>query len=155
MRTRSHAYDPIPVIVATPEPDCPAAQALATEGIAYELRVCDDEFAYGRSIADTWSRGTGFILVEWDVAPWPGAIQALKDCAHDYCFHEYPKFGALGGTLGCVKFSRKLTRTRASLAKRWRRVPWAWVDNAVCIPIMARTEAHCHQPPVAHVRRSC
>lgn len=134
--------------------------ALAAEGIEFEVALCDDRFDYGRHLARLWAQGTGFIIVEWDIAPWPGALKCLWDCPEPHCHYLYPAdawmVGSYAGSLGCVKFSAELTRAHPDVPQkhRWPEISWEGLDGSVCLPVRERAGGiHEHGPPVAHVRR--
>lgn len=147
------------VVVPTPMEECPAALALGAEGLEHEIAICSDRYDYGKLMARLWLEETGFIIVEWDVAPWPGALQALWDCPRIHCHYLYPQGGMIGefaGTLGCVKFAASLTRNHPDIPgrHRWHETSWEGLDGSVCLPVRHRADGvHQHDPPVAHVRR--
>lgn len=72
---------------------------------------------YGRLVKHMWGIGNGFVLVEDDVVPWPGAINQMLECGEDWCAFEFPRTQptyeprsgwCLG--LGCVRFSHALVQ---------------------------------------------
>lgn len=146
------------IVVAATDPDCPAALALHQEGIDAEIHVCAGAYGFGALVAGLWESGTGFVLVEHDVAPWPGAVDLLRCCPEDWCVHRYPMHvdGTRwwNSTLGCCKFSARLTRENRGMADRWRTVEWQYLDGLVVDVKQLRPSGwHEHQPPVAHVRQ--
>jgi hypothetical protein len=146
------------VVVAAVNPSPVAHLALAAEGVAHDVADCRGELGYGEVLADLWRLGAGFIVVEHDVAPWPGAVVALSDCLGDWCAFRYPKGGRLIRALGCVKFSTRLVQTWPDLPALWHGVDWQGLEGAVLAGVAAvlRSESPherpvCdHWPPVAH-----
>jgi len=149
---------------------CPAHLALRMEGIDHEQYLCIGDLDYGDIIAAIWRSGHGFILIEHDVVPWPGALATLEACQYDWCCHLYPYHSdqpagtrdRLGGSIGCVKFSTRLVKAHPDLCDAWEGVPWRAVDGHMIQAIgpalgQDRGEEcafwHEHLPPVAHARR--
>ena len=66
------------------------------------------QWAYPEFFQARWAEGETFINVEHDVVPWPGAIEQLWDCPHDWCWFSYPGWTADEAPFGCVKFSAAL-----------------------------------------------
>lgn len=143
------------VVVPTPRKSSPAVYALQEEGLKLEIGLCDGDFDYGRHLTRWWLDGTGFVLVEWDIAPWPGAVQAMWECEHDYCAHWCAMDHGLACWLNCVKFSAELTRKYPEMPDKWRwaEQPWNGLGGSVCLPVREIAGGvHEHHPPVAHVR---
>lgn len=143
------------VVVATPARVCAATLALTAEGVEFEVALCSSPFRYGEAVADRWQDGTGFILLEWDIVPWPGALTAIWECSRLLCRYPYPAAGESDFTLGCVKFSAELTRRYPMLPEqqRWTTTDWEALDGNVCVPLLEREMVHRHSPWLAHVRR--
>lgn len=145
------------VIVPATSTDCVAARALTAEGVKHEVRVLVDPLGYGDLLADAWKDGSGFILVEDDVAPWPGALAAIAACDCPWCGYDYSiGFGRFGmGTLGCVKFSAALVAACPDLWEAWAGVHWHALDASVVRAVASVTQRdrfHEHTPAVAHVQ---
>jgi hypothetical protein len=114
--------------------------------------VMNDHFHYGRLVTETWQAGQGFILVEHDVVPWPGALAELEACAEECCAFEYPAGSSWCMSLGCIKFSTSLV---ASLpyGNEWQNRGWDELDGAVFATLQdAQVQVHIHHPPVAHAK---
>lgn len=109
-----------------------------------------DRHHYARLFTELWQRGEGFVLVEHDVVPWPGAITDLKSCPRELCTFEYPSGGAWCRSLGCVKFSDSLVQ-RIPFDVEWQNRAWDELDGAV-FATLQEVEVHVHTPPVAHVK---
>lgn len=148
------------VLVAATAYECPAHLALAAEGVDHVVALVDDELTYAQLLEREWSKGGGFVLVEHDIAPWPGAIDALLACPRDWCAHRYPKGGRLVRALGCVKFSEGLVRNYPTLPDAWRGASWEALEGRILMAVgdALRTRDDgakpvCdHLPPVAHVK---
>lgn len=150
----------LPVVIPTRTLGSAPARALCIEGYEVTEVVMEDPQHYGRLIAGQWKTGLGFVLVEDDVVPWPGAVQAMLDCEHDWCAYEFPRThpryepraGWVLG-LGCVRFSHALVR-RYSLEDRLDGSQrWDDVDGAVIGMLHTANEVcHVHTPPVAHIK---
>lgn len=139
------------VVVATPEADCPASLALRFEGVEIEEHVLMDDLAYGNLYADLWEAGEEFVLCEWDIIPWPGAIQGLAICPEPRCSHPYPLApGNVALSFGIGKY-----RPIGPAPQHWRETRWNMLDGQV-VPVLNERlgRVHVHDPPVAHARRS-
>lgn len=83
--------------------------ALAQDGVDAEFRHMTDEESYFRLLSELWSGAESFITVEHDIVVWPGAIQQLADCPHEWCtVPYYCSVGWIEDGLGCTKFSSSL-----------------------------------------------
>lgn len=137
--------------IATHEYECPARWALAQEGVEHEVLLCDDAFAYGNHLADLWNRErAGFILIEHDIVPWPGAIQQLAECPEPRCVHAT---AVQPGTVAMLGLTIQKIIPRGPANEKWRQTKWDALDGEI-IPEMNRYGfPHVHTPPVAHARR--
>jgi hypothetical protein len=151
----------MPVVIPVPGVrgvDCVAGRALYCEGVTDVTRVVvGTPAAYADLLGAFWQAGDGFILVEDDMAPWPGAIDQLRACPEQWCRFDYSiGFGRFGrGTLGCMKFSPAMTRSVPDLWRRWDGRPWQHLDAAVVRAIegaFLSLDCHVHTPPIAHAR---
>jgi hypothetical protein len=147
------------VVVSAANKDCPAHLALNAEGVDHD--VVGHELSYAEQLAAWWRDGEGFVLVEHDVAPWPGAIGQLIGCPRDWCAYRFPKYQHLIRSLGCVKFSTRLVRIYPDLPYRWEGLAFNEFEGPMLSAIadVLRAESPdrkpvCeHSPPVAHVHR--
>jgi len=128
------------------------------EGLEVVEVVMTDYHHYGRLLTELWQSRQGFILVEHDVVPWPGAITDLRSCSHELCLFEYPNGiihdeprSGWTASLGCVKFSDSLVR-RVPCDGEWQNRGWDELDGAVFATLQGEVEAHVHHPAVAHVK---
>jgi hypothetical protein len=132
------------LVAAVGSADCPAARALLTEGVACEVAVMTDVADYPDAVRGVWGLGRGFVLVEHDVVPWPGATSQLVDCPERWCAFEYPLApGCLSHALGCVKVAAG-TDPPSVWPSSWRELD-ACVYRHLGMP-------HLHSPPVAHAK---
>jgi len=133
-----------------------AGATLDYERVRHEQLLCDTNTGYAQHLADVWKRGDGFILIEDDIAPWPGAIKSLDDCQEPWCGFQYLWCGSkISGTIGCMKVSASLTQEHPDLWEAWVDKPWCFLDGSVFGAIKRVTESyyfHVHGPPVAHAR---
>ncbi len=144
------------VLVATPNRRCPATLALLAEEINAETVLVKTDQDYGRAFTAAWRNG-GFINVEHDVVPWPGAIRSLETCPHDFCGFGYPmrNRGNLTYSLGCTKFSERMTVAHPGLPDRWDGASWWELDAhvfAAITDVYGSEDFHVPEPPVAHVK---
>jgi len=144
------------IVIPTRAYGSPPARALCIEGYeVLEVQMSDPQH-YGRLIRQMWDIGNGFVLIEDDVVPWPGAIQSLLDCEHDWCAYSFPRTAAEPGGwvlgLGCVRFSHHLVR-RHNLDALDGSQRWDEVDGALIGVLHTAGETcHEHTPPVAHLK---
>lgn len=142
------------VLIVSPYKHCVAAKALYSEGIEYRIIHPVDDHSYGRIIAGAWQIGESFINVEHDIAPWPGALQALEDCTEPLCAYQYLIRGELTTALGCIKFSDTIMKRYANACEGWEATHWMHLDARVISSLEwdRKIKVHLHEPPVAHVR---
>lgn len=146
------------VVIATcAGPSCPAGLALACEGVPATVHATPGEGGYAALLAAQWAAPGGFILVEGDIVPWPGALAALEACPEPWCGYRYPRHGRFGDLhgLGCVKFSPALTAAHPGLPAGWAGQSWQVLDGLVFAGLAEVTgrAVFCeHAPPVAHAR---
>ena len=150
------------VLIAALEPDCPAATALAFEGVPTQVRIVQDDGEYGNFLAENWQGEV--IVVEHDVVPWPGAISKLSGCTKDWCVHEYTftRAGAedaprprLGWALGCLRVNQRIVDRYPDLPRRWEGTPWQGMDSRLTAALQKATGQrvpHIHRPPFAHLK---
>lgn len=145
------------VVVATPEArgGCPAHHALRMEGIPHERHGCNGVHGYGEVFHGLWAAGDPFVLVEYDIVPWPGAVQGMIDCPGGWCAHRYPLHRMPeGGTNLNAGFGFVKLRPTGPPLEEWLSTPWHLLDGAVIPVLNSRLGApHIHEPPVAHARR--
>jgi hypothetical protein len=158
------------IVVPALSRDNVAARCLRAENLEPEVRVLEGDCAYAELLAELWRDGESFVIVEDDIAPWPGAIESLRDCRRHWCGFHYPLPGrwdvhedegdhALLGSNGCFKVTAEVMSAAPKLYERWVTHEWRMLDVAMTAALRhvfgldgAPFEAtfHVHNPPVAH-----
>lgn len=148
----------LPILIPTTRTGTAAALALTMEGLEVTEVAMSDRLHYARTFTEQWQSGRGFILVEHDVVPWPGALRQLDACAEELCAFEYPSSAIVdeprsGWTvsLGCTKFSSALLE-RVPYDVGWQNRGWDELDGAVFATLQGKATMHLHSPPVAHAK---
>lgn len=148
----------LPIIVPTQKIGTPAMLALTMEGLEVSEVVMNDYHHYGRLLTEQWQSRRGFILVEHDIVPWPGALAQIDACREEFCGFEYPNGMMVEeprsgwcASLGCVKFAPSLVQ-RIPYGPEWQNRGWDELDGAVFATLQGEVELHVHQPPVAHAK---
>jgi hypothetical protein len=127
----------------------PAEQALQTQNILYETRPVAGGREYGDMIAELWAERRGFILIEHDIVPTPGAIYRLSVCKHPWCAHPYPSPRLMIG-LGVTKLTAAALRVSQELPEAWQGEHWGLVDTKLIPALLASFPLHGHLPPFEH-----
>ncbi len=151
----------VPVLVCYAELRQETREALETDG--YRPRYVDvsaSQFAYHEALSAEWRQGRGFINVEHDIVPWPGALRELWDCSEPWCVFTYRVNAEYDGYLGCVRFSDALVRNEPDAMDAAGRLTygpppryWGWVDNRLGQVLTDRGyRKHRHWPAVTHLR---
>lgn len=111
--------------------------------------VLPNENDYSALWCDLWTAGRTFVLVEWDIVPWPGAVTALLDCPEKWCSYQYPLHkGNLAHSFGINKVDPV-----GPAPDEWRDIHWARLDGAVLPELQKRlSRPHIHEPAVAHAK---
>lgn len=137
--------------VPTPQLDSPAARALRMEGLKVRELICVTDYAYGQWFTEEWNRRRPFVMVEHDIIPWPGAVEALLECDRPWCSHEYPlQQGHLTTSFGIGKYVPD-----GPAPADWAETEWRLLDGSVLPEVRKRLgPVHVHEPPVAHARRT-
>lgn len=151
------------VLITKPYADaCVAERCLEVEGVTFDVEsvppstdYSQQPEAYAGRLVKAWQDRIGFINLEHDVAPWPGALDQLWLCPEPFCFFRYPApNGQLVAGIGCAKFGQDLLDAIPNSWEDWGTVPWWDLDGAIVSDILsAGFIGHEHGPPVAHVRR--
>jgi hypothetical protein len=143
-----------PVLIAAISERCVARAALEREGVDFVCEVMQDDLHYGRFLAENW-RGE-VIVLEHDVVPWWGGIDAIRRCPEPWCVYRYPFApNALGWALGCLRVNPELVSAHPDLPDYWRDVPWNGLDAKVVSAlnsVSGKGDPHFHGPPFAHVK---
>jgi hypothetical protein len=150
----------LPIIIPTRTLGQPAALALTMEGHEVTEVAMRDYCHYGRMLTQQWQTGRGFILVEEDIVPWPGALAELERCEQECCAFEYPTGIIIEEprsgwcvSLGCIKFATSLV-ARVECGYEWQNAGWDSLEGKVFETLQGEVDVHVHGPPVAHVRAS-
>lgn len=112
----------------------------------------DAEYAYDRLFRRLWAEGQPFVIVEHDILPWPGAVQAIWTCDRPWCGYQYLIFGQMRVQLGCVKFdpARLGDCPLPDIPMAWHSLDWAVIQS-----MASRGESgHLHEPAVSHLNWS-
>lgn len=79
--------------------------ALDASGYEWEPRdVSGSDTAYWDLLAELWTVGEDFAIVEHDVVPSPEALASFDACGHDWCGAAYPYLAGTYAGLGCARF---------------------------------------------------
>lgn len=143
------------VVIAAVSWDCPAALALRKEGVEFELVLMEHEYSYSDMFTRLWKNNAGFVSIEHDIVPWPGAIQEIQECLNMWCSYEYPLApNTLRPALGLIKVSDWVVHHYPLLYKAWENKVWGSLDGSVCPALESvASHTHIHTPPVAHVKK--
>lgn len=114
-----------------------------------------------------WDKKQGFILVEHDIIPWPGALNTFLNCPEPWCGFQYlypPPKGYKILANGCTKFSKTLIDAVPDLFDIIEKdaglffdpieVPKGWTTLDGRMNAILRSfdfEPHVHMPPVVHL----
>jgi hypothetical protein len=149
---------------------CPFAGAVAAEtvsaldasGFPWEAAdVSGADTAYTHLLENLWSAGETFALVEHDIVPHPGALEALAACPEPWCAFSYPLGRIVHAGLGCTRFSGELLRAHPSAVREtWREATgihpaghWCNLDDRLTRALCrAGAVRHVHEPQVRHLR---
>ena len=110
----------------------------------------DAEYAYDRLFRRLWLEGEPFVIVEHDILPWPGALQAMWACEEPWCAHQYYVHGQLRSYLGCVKFDPVKI---GPIPLPDEPVLWSDLDLTIIRALSQRGHTgHLHGPAVVHLK---
>jgi len=129
----------------------PVEFALQEQEVEYEWRSLDTNDAYGRMLADLWREGEGFIMLEHDIIPPPGALIRLAMCSEPWCTHAYPG-PQLFMSIGVTKITADAIRRAPHLYQAWEGQFWGAVDAHMIPALHAHFPLHGHFPPFRHTR---
>lgn len=140
----------VPFVPARLEPDTVAAVGPG----ARLVDVSADDTAYWRLLRDLWAARRTFILVEHDIVPAAGVLDAMRACDHDWCGAEYPVGTIWGVFHGCTRYGAAVIRRNPEAV---RSIPeqhrgWQSLDSLV-IAYLNRREPHgpaVHWPAAEH-----
>lgn len=120
--------------------------------VAPEYFRCADELDYWGYLLDWWTAG-GFVVVEHDVLPSPGALEKMWECPEVWCVTPYLVAGTwLDRGLGCTKFSDALVEKESTLMMEIENRSWLTLDGQIADKLIERGyRPHLHQPPALHL----
>jgi len=132
-------------------------------GGSYAFQPLDphDPYAYARALMEWWERRMDLVVIEHDIVPGPGMIEALLACDQPWCGHPYHiGEGRYTYGLGLCKVSADVINHRPGLAIMAMRdhrgqvgkVRWPAVNESFGRQ-MARYgyTMHHHAPAAAHL----
>jgi len=119
------------------------------------------EGAYIAFMAERWREGIGFINVEHDAVPWPGAIRKLWECKAHWCAYGHTEdvdFSPGTGyetSLHCCKFSTEVIARTPSLSDSFDGVTWMSLATHITEYMHKRgIFVHQHYPPIPNLGRA-
>lgn len=148
------------VAYATLYPETKAA--LEADGYSPEyVDVGRSESAYHDLLASVWRTGRGFVNVEQDIVPWPGALARLIECPELWCGFAYSLSTGYNSTLGCARFQEALVHGHPTVFQEMDQLPlhgeaprkWSRVDIRLKEILEDRhgLKMHIHWPAVGHL----
>ena len=125
--------------------------------------VGSSEWGYTNFLQQLWDDHEDVIIVEHDVIPWPGAIEALWSCPCEWCYYPYDLDNPLFPYLGCTKikatFMDKVPHVweKQRESKVWEEranmPPWSWCDGWLWL-MSGKMEGHKHMPGVVNANKA-
>jgi hypothetical protein len=139
-------------VVTASEPHPDLLPLLTSQGLHPEVVVTEGLNGYYDFFRERWREGKGFVLVEGDVLPWPGAIQQLLACPRDWCAHAYRLDSGYVPAFGLVKFTSMLVKRTQGFLERIEDRSWKALDSRIRWELIdvTDTDHHHHLPPVIH-----
>lgn len=142
--------------VFVPHTRLQVATRVALRRVEHEPVELTAGYTYPDYWRDRWHAGEGFVNVEHDVVPWPGAVESLIECPAPWCafgYHTNDVFADRERSsypyVGCVKFSaRAIELTRGACDGL---TDWLMVDHALALALRAAgLDVHQHFPSVVN-----
>lgn len=141
--------------------DCTeTVQAIGATGRIWSTcPVVRSDDAYHGLLADLWSMGSTFAIIEHDITVTPEALDSLEQCPADWCACPYPYMGALYAGLGCTRFTADLTARHpdlmtavADMSDKWHPPRhWCRLDEWIRQTLTRAGEQRCEtHPTVGH-----
>jgi hypothetical protein len=112
----------------------------------------DGRPTYFELLTRLWRSGGGFVMLEQDVVPYEGAIEAIAECPEPWCGYGYSPNGGIADfflNLGCTKISPAVIAATQEFVERER-------DWDVCDAFLSECATrsgyrpHRHLPDVPH-----
>ena len=136
-------------------------EALAGWDVAF-VDVSGSDDAYWQLLANLWSEGRSFLIVEHDVVVRPDTLGELEQCHHPWCSFQVPYVGKLYAGLSCAKFSAALIARYPDALNRIAELEdedhppkfWCRLDSHLQSHVLnpGGEEMHVHGPPLGHIR---
>jgi hypothetical protein len=113
----------------------------------------EGDYGYSELLAELWAKREAVVIVEQDIAPWPGCIEELRGPAETYCTCSYVYNGGVGIShmLGIAKISPALMDLLPNL---WDEpCHWSQCDRRLFFAAQAMgRQPHQHRPSVIHLK---
>lgn len=124
--------------------------------------VSGSDDAYWQLLANLWSEGRGFVLIEHDIVVRPDSIEKLVACHEPWCSFQVPYVGRLYAGLSCAKFSAGLIARYPDALDRISGLEdedhppshWCRLDSHLQSHVLnpGGETMHVHGPPLEHLR---
>ena len=115
--------------------------------------VSDADESYWYLLAELWEARETVILVEHDVVPAAGTLDAMAACPHDWCACEYRCGDLYMTALGCTKFSGDLMERNPDVVNRILSRAWNGLDGQIVATLHMHGETeHVHGPAAWHLK---
>lgn len=121
---------------------------------------CIGSHGYGDSLKRLWEKGEGFINLEHDVAPWPGALTEMWKCKVSWCALPLIVHGCENqNNFGCVKFGKTFIAVTKGIWEEYPRneiFDWRSLDGWFYQKMKEKFDCfhHTHRPAALHFNRS-
>ena len=138
----------------------PFVAGMLHEGPGHPVNVGASQYDYYDLIVAMCERGEPFVIVEQDIVPPPGAVEALLACPEPWCGHSYdvaPRehngrvladvveiFGDLG-CLGLTAFKGRAVRWLGIVLSGWAPITWSKLDG-MCYRALRIAEPGTYEP---------
>jgi hypothetical protein len=141
----------IPLVVPYTQLRPETRAALADQDVTFvDVSGGDDHYFW--LVQALWHRAEGAIIIEHDVVPYPGAIDALRGCPGDWC--GVPTLVGINWRPfhGCVKFSAELMARHPDTVNRLEDHHWQAFDGPMDRYLLQQGEhVHMHWPAARHL----
>lgn len=108
-------YVPVAKLLPGVEPVFAAIRAAGAD--PFDVCLVDDT-DYWCLLAELWSKGHGFAVVEHDVVIAPDTLDRFDACSNDWCAQRYEYFVGPYAGLGCMRFSAALIARNPDALRR-------------------------------------
>jgi hypothetical protein len=144
------------VKVVVPYTNLRAPTAAIASAVAATFVETATDDAYWKLLRDLWAKRQTFIILEHDIVPPEGALEAIWACPRDWCGVPYPVGRIWGVWHGCTKFGRDLIRRYPEAVRSMRVHSWDALDAQLIDYIQRRQKerAHWHWPAALHLNET-